>query len=184
MADLIKQRGGNEEMLDRIQISRCLDIYGVIEAIQEVNAQYVPGLPARDRVGILLIDNITNPMSQLMQRGQSQGHDLMVCMARELTLMSRLSNVCVLVVNTTVNTESKRPREAIESSFAPITNREAAFSDVMIKPALGNTWPHLIDYCLFIHPVPAETKRVPGKRGYIQEVVRSRIGGVGTWEMV
>lgn len=171
-------------MLDRIQISRCLDIYGVIEAIQEVNAQFVPGVSAKNRTGILLIDNITNPMSQLMQRGQSQGHDLMVCIARELTLMSRLNDVCVLVVNTTVGTDSKKNRETNDSNVDAITNRDAAFSDVMIKPALGNTWPHLIDYCLFIHPVPDKTKMVPGKRGYIQEVIRSRIGGVGVWEMV
>lgn len=174
-------------MLDRIQISRCLDIYGVVEEIHEITSKFVPGLPANERIGIVLIDNITNPLALLMQRGQSPGHDLMVSLSRNLTLLSRTHGVCVMLVNATVKTDPARHPSALSTddiNRVLITNRESAFADVAIKPALGNTWPHLIDHCLFIHPVPEGTRKVPGKRGYIQEVTRSRNGGVGDWRVV
>lgn len=174
-------------MLDRIQISRCLDIYGVVEEVHEITSKFVPGLPADERIGILLIDNITNPLALLMQRGQSLGHDLMVSLLRELSLLSRIYGVCILLVNTTVKADSGRSsiaRTSDSQHHVPVTYRESAFADVSIKPALGNTWPHLIDYCLFIHPVPEGSKKIPGRRGYIQEVTRSRVGGIGQWTVV
>lgn len=173
-------------MAERVVLVPCLDIYGVVEAVQGLQGNFVSNMADEDKVGIVLIDNITNPVSLLMQNGRSQGHDLMVCLVRDLTLLSRLHNICILIVNTTVKLNARRNGKNGEdgSSNVSTTNMDSAFADVAIKPALGTTWPHLIDYCLFIHPVPEGTRKIPGKRGLIQEVVRSRIGGVGEWEMV
>lgn len=188
MAELIKSRDGDAHMLDRIQITRCLDIYGIVEAIQEIQASFVVGQRPQERIGFILIDNMTNPMSLMMQKGQTSGHDLMVCVARELTLLSRMQQVCILVINSTVRAETRMLDNAARGDQDKKTlvtqNRDAAFADVKVKPALGNTWSHLLDYCLLLYPVPEGTPRVPGKRGFVQEVIRSRIGGVGEWEMV
>lgn len=172
-------------MLDRVVIVPCLDIVGVVEAIQGVHDSFSPETPDLNKIGLVLIDNITQPVSLLMQNGRSQGHDLMVCLSRELTILSRLHGVCVLVINTTVRIDNKRGvRDNGVDHSTGTTNRESAFADVAIKPSLGSTWPHLMDYCLFIHPVPEGTRKMPGKRGFIQEVIRSRVGGVGEWHMV
>lgn len=183
LSALIKERGGDSSMLDRIVIVPCLDIIGVVEAIQGVMASYRKDtLEEHDKIGMVLIDNITNPISMLMQNGRSQGHDLMVCLARDLTLLSRLYSVCILVVNSTIKIAPSKGAE--EGTGGTQGYRESAFADVRIKPALGSTWPHLMDFCLFIHPIPEDARRVPGKRGYIQEVIRSRVGGVGEWTVV
>lgn len=263
-------------MLDRVQIIHTFNMYGLIDAVQEIQAALLsargtsdvpdvnvqsedfgtgtegqagldPEAGSRTRtrtrtkagtgtIGIVMIDTITNPLSLLMQTGQTQGHDVMVTFTRQLTLLTRLHGVCCIVTNTTVRHtgapvpasaslggDGRTATEQVASDVAR-SNAEAvaagvatgvaaglgakaeadpsrssasggggggpggyassAFSNVTMKPALGTTWPHLTDYCLFIHRVPAGTRRVPGKRGFIQEVVRSRVGGVGQWEMV
>ncbi|CCG84072.1 protein of unknown function [Taphrina deformans PYCC 5710] len=193
MAELIAAREGDAGMLNRIQITRCLNLYGVIEVIQEISATLTtttttmgaaagPG----ERIGMVVIDSISNPVALMMQKGQTPGHDLMVCVMRELTVLSR-RDVSVLLVNATVRADPRRreegPGAGAGGGGGGGSNRDAAFSGVQIKPALGNTWPHLVDYSMLIYPVPEGTVRVPGKRGYIQEIIRSRVGGTGEWEM-
>ncbi len=181
LAQQIESRQGDSNMLDRIQIMRTLDIWGVVEAIQEITSSFALPLALtqssaaqearRDsQIGIILIDTIANPLGLVMARGQSQGHDLMVSFMRELTLLNRHHGVCVILVNTVVKTN--------------IPFEGSAFADVKIKPALGQTWRYLLDFSLFIHPVPEGSTRLEGKRGYIVEVIKSSDGFVGDWWLV
>jgi hypothetical protein len=180
LADLVQSGGGTQAMFERIQIMRSLDMDGVVEAIHDVQQLHIELQREGQGIGIVIIDFITNPLSMMMQHGQTQGHDLMVCLSRDLTQLSR-QGVCVLVVNTTV----RASRDVTAGAASGVgKNRDVAFDEVGLKPALGSTWPFLMDYSLQIYPVPNGTVRKPGKRGYIQEVVRSRVGGVGEWEMV
>lgn len=174
LAHLVHEQGGDAAMLDRIQVMRTLSIYGILEATREIASKLsdtaLATLSDADRIGIVVFDTIANPLGLLMQKGQQEGHALMISVMRELTMLACRHGVCVVLVNSTVKAQP--------------TYAASAFSDVAVQPALGRVWPHLVDYSLFIHPLAPDSHRPIDKRGYIQEVVRSRVGGVGQWELV
>ena len=66
-----------------------------------------------------------------MQRGTTNGHDVMVSVMREINVLSR--SVFVLVANSTVK--------------APFSG---AFADCMARPALGTTFRYLVDYSILV----------------------------------
>ena len=167
-----------EAMHDRVQVMRTLSVYGIVDAVREISSKFSTDdvhlsrtTREEDKIGIVVVDTIANPLGLLMQKGQQEGHAVMVSILRELSMLARMHGVCVVLVNTTVKAQ-------------PTSYQASAFSDVAIQPALGKVWPHLIDYCLFIHPIPDDSHRPIDRRGYIQEVVRSRVGGVGEWSLV
>ncbi|BFZ55750.1 hypothetical protein PYCC9005_002791 [Savitreella phatthalungensis] len=179
-AALIRQNEPDraDELLERIQVMRTRTVYDILEAVREVAAGLRKSKKEGERIGVLCIDTIANPLGLLMQKGQQEGHALMVSITRELSFIARFHRVCIILVNTAVR---------IPSTTYPQTttfNRDSAFDGISLQPALGKLWPHLIDYCMFVHPLPESAGRPLHGRGYIHEIIRSRIGGTGEWEVV
>ena len=127
-------------MEDRIHIIRTMTIYGVIDAVREST-----------RAGIILIDNITNPLSLVMQYGKN--YNLMEAFMIELTLMRKT----VILINNTVKTADYPA---------------SAFAGINLKPALGPQFTHLVDHTILVHPIA-------GRR--VIEVIRSRRECPGDW---
>ena len=102
------------------------------------------------RIGMVILDTITNVVSAMMSKSQVQGQALLASFMRSLHHLTSRHHVCTILTNAAVsNTSSKKA----DYQHGP---REDAsiFASTMGKPALGKTFPFLIDTSLFLSTVP------------------------------
>ncbi|ORY82071.1 hypothetical protein BCR37DRAFT_35348 [Protomyces lactucae-debilis] len=193
------------KLLDRIQLTRVFNAHGLAETLQEMLDALVEASDEQNRqqgrIGFLLISNITNPLSLLIQRSAgiqgpeatrgtgnaTEGHAFLVQIMRQLRWMAHTFGVTVLLLNNTVRAVST---PLVQPDQVGGRQRRAgfdgsAFSDISYQPALGKTWPHLVDVQLLVHPTGEidASFQAEGK-GYIVECIKSCIGGVGDWHLI
>ena len=102
------------------------------------------------RIGMVILDTITNVVSAMMSKSQVQGQALLANFMRSLHHLTSRNHICTILTNAAVSrTSSKNP----DYQHGP---REDAsiFAATMGKPALGKTFPFLIDTSLFLSIVP------------------------------
>ena len=106
--------------------------------------------PHSSRIGMIIIDTITNVVSAMMVKSQVQGQALLASFMRSLQHLTSRYYVCTILTNAAVGRNPSRnpgyqhgPREDV-----------SIFSSTMGKPALGKTFTFLIDTSVFLSTVP------------------------------
>lgn len=137
--------------------------------------------PGSGRIGMVILDTITNVVSAMMSKSQVQGQALLASFMRSFHHLTSRHHICTILTNAAVSrTSSKNP----DYQHGP---REDAsiFSSTMGKPALGKTFPFLIDTSLFLSSVPktSDDARIafgddgePYQKSLILEVLKDRCG--------
>ncbi|QSL65444.1 hypothetical protein MERGE_002755 [Pneumocystis wakefieldiae] len=168
LIDIARQRNyvHGSDFLERIGIVRAFDIWGIMDGINEFHHLVNKSIDNHNLIpGIIVIDNITNPLSFFMQREQIKGHSIMVSLVHNLHRIScQNRKVLVLLINSTVKLH--------------LTNF-SAFSSTELKPALGITWSYLSDLDILITKAP---DNVDYSSANILEVIFDRYGTLlGRW---
>ncbi|KAL2043233.1 hypothetical protein N7G274_004293 [Stereocaulon virgatum] len=139
--------------------------------------------PQGGQVGIIVIDTITNVVSSLMSKGQTQGQALLTSFMRTLYHLTSRHHICTILTNAAVAlTSSNNP----EYKRRPEDN-VSIFSSTMGKPALGKTFTYLIDTSVFLSEIPktmndaatAFDERMDGapfRKAFVLEVLKDRCG--------
>ena len=106
--------------------------------------------PDSGRIGMIIIDTITNVVSAMMVKSQIQGQALLASFMRSLHHLTSRYHICTILTNAAVgknvstNPEYQHgPREDV-----------SIFSSTMGKPALGKSFTFLIDTSVFLSTVP------------------------------
>lgn len=168
LIDIAQQKNDVYEpsFLERIGIVRAFDAWGIMDGVNEFQHLVNKFIDNHDLIpGVIVIDNITNPLSLLMQQEQIKGHSIMVSLIHNiLSIFSQNRKILVLLINSTVKLH--------------LTNF-SAFSSTEVKPALGITWPYLSDLDILITKAP---NNVDYSSANILEVVFDRYGTLlGKW---
>lgn len=139
------------------------------------------------RVGMLIIDTITNVVGSVMSKSQIQGQALLTSFMHSLHHLTHRYHICTLLVNAAVGLNSssnpkyaRRPEEHV-----------SIFSSTLGKPALGKTFTFLVDTSIFMSAVPRTSKDATiaiGSSGdyfqktFILEILKDRQGSrEGRW---
>ncbi|CCJ28880.1 unnamed protein product [Pneumocystis jirovecii] len=166
LIDIAQDNGYQSSFLERVGIVRAFDIWGIIDGVNEFQYLVNKSMNSDDLIpGVIVIDNITNPLSLLMQREQIKGHSIMNLLIRNLyTIFSQNRKILVLLINFTVKSHS--------TNFS-------SFSSTELKPALGVTWPYLSDLEILITKAP---NNVDYSFANILEIIFDRYGTLlGKW---
>jgi hypothetical protein len=118
---------------------------------------------------LLIIDNITYVTSPILKNSHVQGQALLTDFMRSLAHITRRHNVCTIIHNTAVtyfNTSAGNNNN--NSTTAEPT--PSIFASCALRPALGKTFPFLLDLHLLLHRLPisaADAKAVYAAHGAI-----------------
>ena len=157
---------------------------------EKVDLNDLPGGgPDSSRIGMVIIDTITNIVSAMMVKSQIQGQALLASFMRSLHHLTSRYHICTILTNAAVgknlstNPEYQHgPREDV-----------SVFSSTMGKPALGKTFTFLIDTSVFLSTVPKTSddaniafgggEKAPSyQKALILEVLKDRCGArEGRW---
>ena len=149
---------------------------------ESVDLNILPGSdPESGRIGMVILDTITNVVSAMMSKSQVQGQALLASFMRSLHHLTSRYHVCTILTNAAVSSTSSKnadyqhgPREDV-----------SIFASTMGKPALGKSFPFLIDTSLFLSTVPktSDDARIafgdggePYQKSLILEVLKDRCG--------
>ncbi|KAI9796952.1 MAG: hypothetical protein M1833_005898 [Piccolia ochrophora] len=207
-------------VLDRVKIMRVWDMVGLMEAVGEVReglerrgsgkgrSEVVAGSQGEDedeemveeeeeavetlpeRVGVIVIDTITNVVAPVMSKSQVQGHALLITFARSLSLLTAHHSLLTLLINNVVSTTPRRQNPP----HAPSTDA-SIFASTHGKPALGRSFSYCVDTHVMLSKVArgredaemaVEVGKGKGKVGWrevgVCEVLEQRFGpGKGRW---
>ena len=141
------------------------------------------------QVGLIIVDSITNVVSPLMAKSQTQGHALLASFMRSLHFLTSRHHICTILTNAAVGLNAssnqaykRRPEDNV-----------SVFSSTIGKPALGKTFTYLIDTSIFLSAIPkagndaaiAYGNRDPAssfKSAFVLEVLKDRCGSrEGRW---
>lgn len=139
------------------------------------------GDPGSGRIGMVILDTITNVVSAMMSKSQVQGQALLASFMRTLHHLTSRHHVCTILTNAAVSSTSTK-----NADYQHGPREDASiFASTMGKPALGKTFPFLIDTSLFLSTVPktSDDARIAfgdeGKsyqKSLILEVLKDRCG--------
>ena len=102
-----------------------------------------------NRVGMMIIDTMTNVTSSLMSCSQTAGQALLTSFMRTLACTTTHHHICTILTNGVVGlgpgsgNYKRRPEDNV-----------SIFASTIGKPALGKTFAYLIDTSLFLSLVP------------------------------
>ena len=101
-------------------------------------------------IGMIILDTVTNVVSAMMAKSQVQGQALLASFMRSLHHLTSRHHICTILTNAAVN---RSPSSHSDYQHGP---REdvSIFSSTRGKPALGKTFPFLIDASIFLSTVP------------------------------
>ncbi len=102
------------------------------------------------KIGVIIIDSMTQVVSAIMNKSQTQGHALLVSFMRSLQLLTARHHICTLLTNVAVGLTFSTNR----SYGRPPVEDASIFSSTMGRPALGKTFAYLIDTSIFLSLVP------------------------------
>jgi hypothetical protein len=148
-----------------------------------------------DSSHLLIIDNITYVTSPILKNSHVQGQALLTTFMRSLAHITRRNNVCTIIHNTAVtysNTDASNNNNNNSTTAEPTPS---IFASCALRPALGKTFPYLLDLHLLLHRLPisaADAKAVYAAHGALPkpenrlasvlEVMHDRYGDrVGHW---
>ena len=137
--------------------------------------------PGSGRIGMVILDTITNVVSAMMSKSQVQGQALLGSFMRSLRHLTSRHHVCTILTNAAVSSNSSK-----NADYQHGAREDASiFASTMGKPALGKTFPFLIDTSLFLSTVPKTSNDAriafgdggePYQKSFILEVLKDRCG--------
>ncbi|KAG4306172.1 hypothetical protein PORY_000160 [Pneumocystis oryctolagi] len=168
LINIVQQKNGSyqSDFLERVGIVRAFDLWGIMDGVNEFHHLVNRSMNNCDMIpGVVIIDNITNPLSLLMQREQVKGHSIMSLLFRNLyATFFQNKKILVFLINSTV-----------KSQFIHFSS----FSSIELKPALGTTWPYLSDLEILITKAPSNADYSSAN---ILEIIFDRYGVLsGKW---
>jgi hypothetical protein len=145
---------------------------------------------------LLIIDNITYVTSPILKNNHVQGQALLTTFMRSLAHVTRRHDICTIIHNTTV-TYSNINNNTSNNTNNPTTPEPtpSIFASCVLRPALGKSFPYLLDLHLLLHRLPisaSDAKAMYAAHGAIPiqehrlasvlEVMHDRYGDrVGHW---
>ncbi|CAI2179190.1 6233_t:CDS:10 [Funneliformis geosporum] len=123
-----RNQGMSEEnVMNRIQVFKCFDVYSMMEFIDDVR-DHLENKEKNEytNIKLMIIDSLTAIFAPLLGVSQTQGHSLMVTLARILRNLAKEYNIAVMVINAAI---VSRPNNPI-----------SVFSSTKSKPSLGISW--------------------------------------------
>ncbi|KAI9864496.1 MAG: hypothetical protein M1824_005201 [Vezdaea acicularis] len=144
-----------------------------------------------EKVGMLIVDNISNVLGVIMKQDVVQAQALLVSFTRSLSRLTRQHDLLTLLLNDAVGLVpyNPPPPKVLDTDTDASTQQherphQSAREDVSIfasshgRPALGRTWGHCIDMQIWLSMQPREG----GREVRVLEVVSEREGrGTGRW---
>jgi hypothetical protein len=101
---------------------------------------------------LLIIDNLTYVTSPLLKNSHVQGQALLTNFMRSLALVTRRYNVCTIIHNTAVTYSNANTSKNNNPTTAEPT--PSIFASCALRPALGKSFPYLLDLHLLLHRLP------------------------------
>lgn len=151
----------SRDQLAATRILRSFDVYGLLDALREVHAEAATS----DAPTLVVVHSFSHPIGQLMTSGLPVGHALMVTLLRELRSML-VTNPGLSALLTTETVQCSRDAACSVSAFA----------DTLARPALGTTFPHLVDSIWLVTPLHHEAHPYH----YVAERIQSARTAAGT----
>jgi hypothetical protein len=108
---------------------------------------------------LLIIDNITYVTSPILKNSHVQGQALLTTFMRSLAHVTRRHNICTIIHNTAVtysNTGTSTSNNNNNSTTSEPT--PSIFASCALRPALGKTFPYLLDLHLLLHKIPISVR--------------------------
>ena len=142
-------------------------------------------------IGMILIDTITNVISSLVTKNQTQGQALLVSLMRSLRHLTARYFTCTILSNAAVGTNTES-RKNLNYEYRGPADNVSVFSSTLGRPALGKTFSYLIDTSVFLSSVPktkddaitafSESGQRRWRNAQVIEVLKDRRGGRdGRW---
>ena len=106
---------------------------------------------------LLIIDNITYVTSPILKNSQVQGQALLTSFMRSLAHVTQRHDVCTIIHNTTVTYSSTSTNTSNNNNNNNSRTAEptpSIFASCALRPALGKTFPYLLDVHLLLHRLP------------------------------
>ena len=107
--------------------------------------------PSTGSIGMIIFDTITNIVSAVMVKSQVQGQALLANFMRSFRHLTSRHHICTILTTNAV--VSMNPSNNPGYHHDPREN-VSIFSSTVGKPALGKTFPFLIDTSIFLSTVP------------------------------
>lgn len=125
---------------------------------------------------LLIVDNITYVTSPLLKNSHVQGQALLTTFMRSLALVTQRHDVCTIIHNTAVtypssnNSNNNNNNGSTNPTTTTAEPTPSIFASCALRPALGKTFPYLLDLHLLLHRLPvsaADAKAVYAAHGAI-----------------
>ncbi|KAI9758366.1 MAG: hypothetical protein M4579_003105 [Chaenotheca gracillima] len=136
---------------------------------QELHRSPEKGIP-NSKIGVIVIDQITNVVWSVMGRSQVQGHALLTTFMRSLSLLTARHSLITMLLNSAAQTKSQslqsrrtaRDDEDVSNDDPPLRNSNtykssqsiSIFASTSGKPALGALFLSCADMHVFLSRVP------------------------------
>ncbi|MCJ1468400.1 hypothetical protein MMC07_007028 [Pseudocyphellaria aurata] len=137
------------------------------------NEEHIKGMSnMRDeQTGMIIIDTITNVVSSMVSRSQTQGQALLASFMRSLRHLTYRRQICSVLTNTAVGLNTSSNPDFLRKA----QDNASIFAATVGKPALGKAYTYLIDTSIFLSTIP-KTK--------LDAKMASRGGNAAGWKMV
>jgi hypothetical protein len=120
---------------------------------------------------LLIIDNITYVTSPILKNNHVQGQALLTTFMRSLAHITRRHDICTIIHNTTVTYPNNNTSNSnSNNSPTPAEPTPSIFASCAVRPALGKSFPYLLDVHLLLHRLPisaSDAKAVYAAHGAI-----------------
>jgi hypothetical protein len=118
---------------------------------------------------LLIIDNITYVTSPILKNNHVQGQALLKTFMRSLAHVTQRHDICTIIHNTTVTYPNNNTSNS-NNSPTPAEPTPSIFASCAVRPALGKSFPYLLDVHLLLHRLPisaSDAKAVYAAHGAI-----------------
>jgi len=121
---------------------------------------------------LLIIDNIAYVTSPILKNNHVQGQDVLTTFMRSLAHITRRHSICTVIHNTTVTYSNPNASSSNINNNSPTTAEPtpSIFASCASRPALGKSFPYLLDFHLLLHRLPiraSDAKAVYAAHGAI-----------------
>jgi hypothetical protein len=119
---------------------------------------------------LLIIDNITYVTSPMLKNNHVQGQALLTTFMGARAPTTRRHDICTIIHNTTVTYSNNNTSNSNNNSPAPAEPTPSIFASCALRPALGKSFPYLLDVHLLLHRLPisaSDAKAVYAAHGAI-----------------
>ncbi|KAL9117765.1 MAG: hypothetical protein Q9187_005694 [Circinaria calcarea] len=103
-------------------------------------------------IGMIVLDNIANPISSIMAKSQLQAQALLIPFLRSLYHLTAQHHLGTLLLNSAVNLTPST--NANYQRYSQPEDNASIFASTLGKPALGKIYANLIDTSIFMSSIP------------------------------